>query len=113
MPVPEALRIEDTVVQPASLIERALSGCDKRTEAGETACVKAALVAAHITVPALKAMLHDCRSGEVCHATYTTEDVVGFYRATASHFVVHWRVDVDLGKPAATVEAVPITVVEV
>lgn len=113
LPVPEALRIEETVDKPGSLIERALSGCDKRTEAGEAACVKAALTAAHVTMPALMAMLHGCRSGHVCHATYTTEDVVGFYHATASHFVVHWRVDVDLSKPAATVGAVPITVVEV
>ena len=113
LPVPEALRIEETVDTPGTLIERALSGCDKRTEAGEGACVKAALVAAHVTVPELTAMLRDCRGGRVCHTTYTTEDSVGLIRSAASHFVVHWRVDVDLSKPADTIAAVPITVVQV
>lgn len=113
VPVPEALRIEETVDTPRTLIERALSGCDKRTAAGEAACVRTALSAAHVTVPALMAMLPDCRSGRVCHVTYTTDDMIGLIRAAASRFEVHWRVDVDFSRPATRLEAVPITVVQI
>ncbi len=113
VPVPEALRIERVADKPGNLIERALSGCDKRTEIGEAACVKSALTGAKTSVPTLAAMLHGCRSGQICHCTYTTDDRIGLYSATASHFVVHWRVDFDFTHSPAAIDAVPITVAQV
>ncbi|MDX7950899.1 hypothetical protein P7D22_06870 [Lichenihabitans sp. Uapishka_5] len=114
VPVPDVLRIENTVDAPRTSIERALSQCDKRTEAGETACVKAALASSSLGIPALAGSIGGgCRVGQVCHLAYTTEDVVGLYRPSASHFIVHWRVDVDLRHPTAGVGAVPVSVVQV
>lgn len=113
IPVPEALRIEETADTPGNLIERALSGCDKRVEAGETACLKTAVKDAHLTVSALVALVPGCRLGRICHYGYTTEDRVGLYSGTATHYVVHWRADFDLTHAPASVDAVPITVVQV
>lgn len=113
VPVPEALRIEKPLDAPRTLVERALSGCDKRTEAGEAACVKAALADGAVTVPALAAMLPGCRTGQLCHLTYTTEDQIGLFKGTASHYVARWRVEVDLRKPAASAGAAPVTVTQV
>ena len=113
VPVPDVLKIEKTVDTPHTLIERALSGCDKRTEAGETACVKAALQDGKVTVPQLAAMLPACRDGQLCHVVYTTEDRIGLYSSTASRFVAHWRVDVDLMHRPGTLDATPISVVQV
>ena len=113
IPIPHALRIEETVDKPSNLIERALSGCDKRVETGEAACVKSALIDQKVMLPALIAMLHGCHSGQVCHYTYTTDDLVGLIHAISSHFIVHWRVDFDLTHPAGTLDAMPITVVRV
>lgn len=113
VPVPEALRIEKPLDAPQSVVERALSGCDTRTESGEAACVKAALAGGTVTVPALAAMLPGCRIGQLCHETYTTEDQIGYFKGTASHYVAHWRIDVDLRKPAAGAAAVPVTVTQV
>ena len=113
VPVPEALRIEKPLDAPRTLVERALSSCDTRTEAGEAACVKAALAEAKVTGPALAAMLPNCRTGQLCHMTYTTEDQIGYFQGTASHYVAHWRLDVDLRKPAVGADAVPVTVTQV
>ncbi|MCW6508322.1 hypothetical protein [Lichenifustis flavocetrariae] len=113
IPIPHALRIEETVDKPANLIERALSECDKRIETGEAACVKSALITQKVMLPNLIAMLHGCHQGEVCHYAYTTDDQVGLFHATSSHFIVHWRVDFDLTHPVGALEAVPVTVVRV
>lgn len=113
VPVPEALRIEKPLDAPRTLIERALSDCDTRTEAGETACVKTALAAAPLTTAALAAMLPGCRVGQLCHLAYTTAEQIGYFKTTASHFVVHWRVDVDLRHPVSTTASIPVTVTQV
>ena len=112
IPVPRALRIETTADKPRTLIERALSACDQRIEAGETACLKKAIGDAHLSVPALVALVPGCRLGRMCHAAYTTEDVIGLLSSTASHYVVRWRADFDLTRRPTTTEAVPITVVQ-
>jgi hypothetical protein len=110
-PIPDALRLEKSLDRPANLIERGLSDCPKRIEAGEATCVKQALATAGISVPDLMALLPGCRQGLVCRYDYTTVDSVGFIPATATKFVAHWRVEFDFRKPEVSLAALPVTVV--
>ena len=108
--MPDALRPEKPLDQPANIIERGLSACPKRTEAGETDCVKQALATAGTTVRDLMALMPGCRQGLVCRYDYTTIDNVGYIPATATKFVAHWRVEFDFRKPVARC-TLPVTVV--
>lgn len=109
-PVPEILRPEKTIDQPSNLIEQALSACPKRIEVGETDCLKQAVVAKGIGVPALMAMVPGCGRGKVCRYDYTTVDRVGYLSATKTNYVVHWQAQFDFSQPRGRVEDVPIRV---
>lgn len=113
LPVPDLLKPEKTVDQPGTPIELALSGCPKRTEKGETDCLKAALAAEHVTPRGLIGMMPGCSRGKLCTVDYTTVDRVGYVPATQSAFTVHWRATADFTKPATRIDDVPLKVVVV
>ena len=113
VPVPQSLAIVVTQDQGGNPIELALSACGSRTESGETACLKTALVGAGTSIPALIGLIPGCQAGATCHYTYTTKDRVGFLQSIGSEFVVRWRADVDLTHAPKTIGDVPITVVQI
>ncbi len=96
----------------ANLLERTLADCPEKTVKAETACVRQGVDASSLSVPALMALVPQCRAGQVCHYDHTTRDRLGFVQANATDYVKRWRVDLDVRHPAATAAQVPITVID-
>ena len=107
-----ATRYDHVAGSEANLLDRALAECPDKTAKAETACVRDSLAAAAATPRALAALLPDCRAGTVCRYDATTRNRRGFVSATATDFVRHWRVEVDLRRAAAAVAQVPVTVTD-
>ena len=96
--MPHALRAVDSVDSPSNVIEHALSGCPKHTEAGQTDCVRAGLKEAGLGAKDLLAMVPGCHYGQVCHYTYSTKERIGVLPSTAIRYVMNWQIDFDLTK---------------
>lgn len=107
-----ATRYDHVVGTEANLLDRALAECPDKTAKAETACLRERLAAAATTSRALAAMIPNCRAGTVCRYDATTKNRRGFIAATATDFVRHWRVEVDLRRPAAGIAQIPVTVVD-
>ena len=107
-----ATRYDHVAGSEATVLDRALAECPDKTAKAETACVRDGLAAAATTPRALAALVPKCRAGTVCRYDATTRNRRGFISATATDYVRHWRVEVDLRRPAATVVQVPITVTD-
>jgi hypothetical protein len=106
-----ATRYDHVVGSEATVVDRALAECPDKTARAETACLRERLGGAS-TPKALAALVPGCHIGNLCRYEATTRNRRGFVSATATDFVRHWRVEVDLRRPAASVAAVPVTVTD-
>ena len=102
LPALSGCYLDSTVVgTPRTPVERALAFCGEKTEAAETACLRAALADGHLGVAALAATIPGCRLGADCTLRYRTRDRAGLLGATATDTVADWQVTFDLKGPAA------------
>ena len=107
-----ATRYDHVVGSEATILDRALAECPDKTVGAETACLRERLSAAATTPRTLAALVPHCRVGTLCRYDATTRNRRGFVAATATDFVRHWRVEIDLRRPAASVATVPVRVVD-
>lgn len=107
-----ATRFDHVVGSEANVVDKALAECSDKTAKGETACLRDALAAAAATPRSIPALVPHCRAGTLCRYDAATRNRRGFISATATDFVRHWRVEIDLRRPAGTVAQVPVSVVD-
>ena len=100
-------------VKASNAIETALALCPDKTELAETGCVKKALAAPGLTVPALVAMIPGCKSGKVCDYEYTTTDRLGYFDYDAATYTARWRVSFDFRRPTSDPGYVPVAVARI
>ena len=95
-----------------NLLDRGLADCSEKTAKAETRCLRDRVAASGLSTTALVALVPGCRVGRLCRYDQTTRDRLGIVEANATDYVKHWRVTLDLRKPAADAARVPIEVLD-
>lgn len=95
-----------------NLLDRGLADCSEKTAKAETQCLRDRVAASGLSTKALIALVPGCRAGRLCRYDQTTRDRLGLVEANATDYVKHWRVTLDLRRPAADIAQVPIEVLD-
>ncbi len=95
-----------------NLLDRGLADCSEKTARAETRCLRDRVADSGLSTKALIALVPGCRAGRLCRYDQTTRDRLGLVEANATDYVKHWRVTLDLRKPAPDAAQVPIEVLD-
>ena len=95
-----------------NLLDRGLADCSEKTARAETRCLRDRVAASGLSTKALIALVPGCRAGRLCRYDHTTRDRLGLVEANATDYVKHWRVTLDLRRPAADAARVPVDVLD-
>ena len=107
-----ATRYDHALGARDNLLDRGLADCPEKTAKAETQCLRDRIAASGLSTKALITLVPGCRAGRLCRYDQTTRDRLGLVEANATDYVKHWRVTLDLRKPATDVARVPVEVLD-